>query len=305
MQLRYGIVGVGGVGAYFGGRLANARKDVHFLYHSEYEWVREHGLRVDSVGGDFYLPSPCVYERPEEMPKCDVVLVAMKSTQNALLRELLKPLCHERTVIVLVQNGLGLERELSVDFPRQSIAGGMAFICTFRVGQGHICHADYGTLTVGFHQHPNEEVLMQMKSDFEQSSVPFYVANDLNLARWRKLVWNIPYNGLTVALETTTECLMRNPQTRKLVRDLMMETIEGAQANGADIREDFVEKMLISTDNMKPYSPSMKLDWDNHRKMEIRAIYDNPIKEAMIKGVRMRKVEMLSEMLHFKESGSI
>ena len=301
-NLKYGVVGVGAIGGYYGGRLANIGKDVHFLYHSEYEWVKTHGLKVRSCNGDFYLPKINAYQSAEDMPQCDVVLVALKSTQNGKLKSILTPICHKDTVVVLVQNGLGLEAELAQDFPRLSIAGGMAFICTSRVGQGEINHADYGALTVGFHQCAQMKILQQMKDDFEAANVPFYVIEDLNLYRWRKLVWNIPYNGLTVALDTSTDKLMQNSSSRQLVQDLMWETVLGARACGANISGDFVEKMMLSTDQMKPYSPSMKLDWDNHRQLEIRAIYSNPIQAARTQGVYLKKVEMLEQMLLFMES---
>ncbi len=300
--LKYGIVGTGAIGGYYGGRLANIGKDVHFLYHSEYDWVKKHGLKVYSCNGDFYLPEINAYSLPKEMPQCDVVLVALKSTQNDRLESILQPICHKNSVVVLVQNGLGLEQELSQVFPELTIAGGMAFICSSRVGQGEIRHADYGALTVGFHQHPQEDILLRMKQDFEEANVPFYIAGDLNLYRWRKLVWNIPYNGLTVALETSTDKLNQDPSSRQLVRELMEETVQGARLCGAIIADDFVEKMLVSTDQMKPYSPSMKLDWDNHRPMEIRAIYENPVRAVRHQGGEMRKVEMLGQLLRFREN---
>lgn len=302
-ELKYAVIGTGAIGGYYGGRLSNIGKEVHFLYHTEYEWVKQHGLKVESVKGDFHLTNMNVYPSVEDMPQCDVVLVCLKSTQNDKLKDLLKPICHSGTVIVLVQNGIGLEAELAQHFPNHSIAGGMAFICAFREGKGFIRHADYGGLTVGFYQHPQEEVLQKMKQDFDEAEVSFYIAEDLNLARWRKLVWNVPYNGLTVALETTTDKLMQNPTSRCLVKELMDEVVKGANACGAAIEESFVDKMMESTDKMKPYSPSMKLDWDARRAMEIRAIYQNTVRLAKEKGVELKKIEMLGQLLQFKQDG--
>jgi 2-dehydropantoate 2-reductase len=302
-ELKYAVIGTGAIGGYYGGRLSNIGKEVHFLYHTEYEWVKQHGLKVESVKGGFHLTNMNVYPSVEDMPQCDVVLVCLKSTQNDKLKDLLKPICHAGTVIVLVQNGIGVEAELAQHFPNHSIAGGMAFICAFREGKGFIRHADYGGLTVGFYQHPQEEVLQKMKQDFDEAEVSFYIAEDLNLARWRKLVWNVPYNGLTVALETTTDKLMQNPTSRCLVKELMEEVVKGANACGAAIEESFVEKMMESTDKMKPYSPSMKLDWDARRAMEIRAIYQNTVRLAKEKGVELKKIEMLGQLLQFKQDG--
>lgn len=261
--------------------------------------MKQHGMRVDSVVGDFVVDPINAYCSTSDMPKCDVVIVALKSTQNHLLPDLLKPLLHEKTVVLLIQNGLGLEAELAQSFPDVTIAGGLAFICSSRVGEGHISHQDYGPLTVGFHAHPQPDVLLQMKADMEASNVPFIVADDLNVARWKKLVWNIPYNGLTVALNTATDVIMQTPSTRQLVTDMMEEVLAGAAVCGAAIDHGFIDQMLDMTDKMTPYSPSMKLDFDNKRALEIRAIYTNPIRIAKAAGYHMRKVEMLEQQLQF------
>lgn len=297
MGLKYGIIGVGAIGGFYGGRLANAGCDVHFLFHSEYKHVKEHGFQVDSVEGDFHLSDIYVYNNSFDMPKCDVVLVSLKSTQNHLLPQLLEPILHESSMVILIQNGLGLEAELALSFPQTTIVGGMAFICSSRVGLGHIQHKDYGSLNIGFYQHRNESVLTRFLEDCCCAGLTVTVADDLYSARWKKLVWNIPYNGLTVVLNATTEQIMRNSFSRQLVKELMEEVRAAALANGATIEESFILDMLNMTDEMRPYSPSMKLDWDNHRPLEIRSIYLNPIEEAKKIGCPMKKVEALSQIL--------
>lgn len=302
-KLSYAIIGTGAIGGYYGGRLALSGQDVHFLYHSEYDYVKTNGLDVKSVNGDFHLNNMQVYNNTESMPKCDVVLVCMKSTQNDKLPQMLAPIVKEDSTIMLIQNGLGLEQELAQSFPNQVIAGGMAFICTSRVSPGHIVHADYGALTTAYLDNKFcAETAEQIKEDFKNAGVPYTQGDDLNMFRWRKLVWNIPYNGLTVALRTTTDKLMQHPASRQLITELMEETVAGARACGANIKDDFVQKMLNNTDNMEPYAPSMRLDYDNQRKMEIRAIYSNPIRMAKEAGFYMRKVEMLEQQLLFIEA---
>ena len=152
MNLKYAIVGSGAIGGYYGGRLASAGCDVHFLFHSDYDYVATNGLKVDSVNGNFVINPINAYKSTADMPKCDVVLVGLKSTQNHLLPQLLPPLLESSTLVVLVQNGLGLEGQLAEALPNQPIAGAAAFICSSRVGKGHILHADYGAITVGMYQ---------------------------------------------------------------------------------------------------------------------------------------------------------
>ncbi|MEN6622870.1 MAG: putative 2-dehydropantoate 2-reductase [Smithella sp.] len=301
-KINYAVIGTGALGGYYGGMLARAGLNVHFLFHSDYEFAKENGLRVDSVNGNFLIKPVNAYQSTNLMPVCDVILVCLKTMNNYLLKDLLPPLLHKDTVIILMQNGLGIEEELAEYFPQHSIAGGMAFICSSKVGNGHIAHYDYGSIRIGFHQRKNEELEKQIRSDFTKAGITIEIAPDLNQARWQKLVWNIPYNGMTVVLNTTTDRLMKNPDSRRMVRDLMMEVINAAGYCKAQIGEDFVETMMKFTDAMTPYAPSMKLDYDAKRPMEIQAIYTNPVKTALKAGFDMKKVAMVEQELRFLQS---
>ena len=299
MVLKYAVIGSGALGGFYGGKLAHAGKEVHFLFHSDYEFVRQNGLQIDSVSGDFHLPHVNAYRSTAEMPVADVVLVCLKTTNNGLLGKMLPPLLHPGTVVVLIQNGLGVEEDVATLFPRQPIAGGMAFICSNKVGDGHIAHLDYGRLNLGLYRGDVETILQQVRADFIEAEVPTEVSADLMKARWQKLVWNIPYNGMTVVLNATTDQLMKNESTRRLLHDMMLEVIRGAGACGISIKESFADKMLEMTDGMTPYAPSMKLDYDFQRPMEIEYIYTRPVQTALRAGFDMKKTAMLEAQLRF------
>ncbi|GAT62109.1 putative 2-dehydropantoate 2-reductase [Paludibacter jiangxiensis] len=303
MSLKYAVIGSGALGGFYGGKLAHSGKDVHFLFHSDYEFVLNNGLKVDSVNGDFHLTGINAYQSTVDMPKADVVLVCLKTTNNHLLKSLLSPILHSGTVIVLIQNGLGVEQDVASVFPQQPIVGGLAFICSNKIGDGHIAHLDYGKLNLGVFQGDIDPVVEQIKNDFTEAGVPAEVASNLMQARWQKLVWNIPYNGMTVVLNTTTDRLMSEASTRQLSYDLMLEVINGARACGVEVKESFADKMMELTDSMTPYAPSMKLDFDFKRPMEIEYIYSRPVKAAMEAGYAMKKVAMLESQLRFIQAG--
>jgi len=302
-KLRYAVIGTGALGGFYGGMLAHAGNEVHFLFHSDYDYVRENGLKVDSVTGDFHLNKINAYNSTAQMPPCDVVFVCLKTNNNKMLAQILPPLLHEKTCVILIQNGLHIESNLAVDFPNLSIAGGMAFICSNKIGKGHIAHLDYGKLTVGSYQGENEALLKQVCRDLEAANVPAAYSDNLEESRWKKLVWNIPYNGMCVVLNTTTERLMQNKETYDLIHDLMLEVIGAANACGVRIEEGFAKDMLDSTLRMKPYAPSMKLDYDFKRPLEIGAIYSEPLSAARKVGFEMPKVAMLEQQLHFIQDG--
>ena len=299
MAIRYGVIGTGALGGFYGGMLAKEGQEVHFLFRSDFEHVRVNGLKVDSVKGDFHLPEINAYHTTRQMPVCDVILVCLKTTGNHLLPELIKPLLHPESLVILLQNGLGLEDELSAQLPEVQIAGGLAFICSNKVGPGHINHLDFGKLILGSYNVSQSTVLEKIVNDFQQVDIHAELAADLRFARWQKLVWNIPFNGMTVVLNTTTDRLMADENTRELSRELMLEVIHGANHCGVPLKESLAQQMIDMTIKMKPYAPSMKLDYDFRRPMEIEYIYSKPIQTAREAGFEMNKVAMLEKQLRF------
>lgn len=298
--MRYGVIGVGAIGGFYGAKLARSGKDVHFLSHSDCQFVKEHGMQVDSCDGSFHLDHINVYQYSADMPKCDVVIVGLKTTNNHLLLDLLPPLLHEKTVVVLIQNGIGVEADVQQMFPDVQLVAGLAFICSAKTEPGRVNHQCYGQINFGNYSCHDEQLFQQLLDDFNQAGVKAGTVEYYE-ARWKKAVWNMPFNGMTVALDTQTDLLLKNPATRQLIRDLMMEVIHAARhlgVNGLD--ESFADKMIEMTDQMTPYSPSMKLDYDFGRPMEIYYLYSRPIQMAREAGFSMPKLEMLEAELKFK-----
>ena len=298
--MRYGVIGTGAIGGYYGAKLAQTGKEVHFLFHRDYDYVKEHGLQVDSCDGSFHLEDVNAYQRTQDMPKCDVVLVGLKSVNNHLLPELLPPLLKEDTLVVLIQN-IGIEEDVQKMFPGVQLAAGLAFICSAKTEPGKVNHQCYGYINIGNYSCKQQEKIDEVVDDFRKAGVD---ANEVEYleARWKKAVWNMPFNGMTVALNTQTDILLQNPSTLKLIKNQMMEVIEAAQACGVkNIDESFAEKMIYNTVHMTPYSPSMKLDFEFKRPMETYYLYTRPIEEAKKAGYQMRKLEMLEQELRFLE----
>lgn len=295
----YGIIGAGAIGGYYGSKLAYSGQEVHFLSHSDYQFVKEQGMQVDSCDGSFHLDHVNVYQYSKDMPKCDVVVVGLKTTNNHLLPELLPPLLTEKTVVLLIQNGIGVEADVQKMFPNLQLVAGLAFICSAKTEPGHVNHQCYGSINLGNYSCKDEARFQAILEDFmnagvQAASVPY------EEARWKKTVWNMPFNGMTVALNTQTDLLLKNLATRQLIRDLMMEVIDAANHLGVKgLDASFADKMIETTDAMTPYSPSMKLDFDFHRPMEIYYLYSRPIEIAREAGFRMRKLEMLEAELKF------
>ncbi|MFC1467461.1 putative 2-dehydropantoate 2-reductase [Verrucomicrobiota bacterium] len=294
----YAIIGTGAVGGYYGALLQRAGFETHFLLHSDYEYVKTHGLRIDDANGDFTLPKVNAYASSADMPKCDVVIIALKTTTNPLLKEILPPIVDENTTVVALQNGLGSEQTIAECVKPRAILGGLSFVCCNKVGPGHIHHLDYGLISLGeYSPRGATGITSQLKDvaeDLTAAGIPIRMEDDLMLARWKKLMWNIPYNGLCALLNVTTDVLMADVEMRALVTDLMREVQAGAASCAGEISDEFLQQMIDNTDKMEPYLPSMMLDRRSGRPMELEAIYKNPLETAR---VPMPRTEMLYRQL--------
>jgi 2-dehydropantoate 2-reductase len=305
--LSYAILGTGALGGLYGGLLARAGLDVHFLLRSDYAWVRQHGLRVDSPLGDFHLPAIQCYASAEhmaiEMPPVDVVVVAWKTTANGVLAETLKQICAPHTLVLVLQNGLDVESSAAACVGAQRVLGGCCVLCCNKVGPGHIQHVDYGRIAFGeYAQELSGSITPRMQriaEDFQRAGIDMQADEDLRNVRWRKLVWNIPYNGLSVVLDADTRQLMNDPESAALVEDLMREVSTAAGHCGNPIDEAHITKMLDDTRRMVPYDSSMRLDFLARRPMEVESIFGNPLRAALQAGYRPAKIEMLYQQLCF------
>lgn len=301
-KLIYGVIGTGAIGGYYGGKLAHCGKEVHFLFHNDYDYVKKHGLQINSCDGSFHLDTVNAYHSTTDMPQCDVVLVSLKSVNNHLLRQMLPPILKADSLVVLIQNGIGVEKDVQEMFPGVHLAAGLAYICSAKTEPGRVNHQCYGRISLGNYSCPDVNRVKAVVNDFIDAGVK---ADEVEYreARWKKAVWNMPFNGMTVALNTSTDKLLMNPATRQLIYDQMMEVVGAANALGVTaLTSEFADKMMAMTDAMVPYSPSMKLDYDNRRRMEISYLYTRPIAEAKKVGFDMPKLAMLEAELIFLES---
>jgi len=276
------IVGCGAVGCYYGGRLAQLGLPVHFLFRSGFDAARKQGLIVRSSDGDFTIPPDQLhaYRTPEEMPKADVVLVALKTTANSMYEPLIKPLLHEHSVILTIQNGLGNEERLAELFGRERIMGGLAFVCINRMKDGTICHLDHGQIKLAEFNGPPRERTRQISELFNAAKVRCEVLDDLRFARWEKLVWNVPFNGLGAVLNKTTDLLIGSNEGVALVRALMQEVIETAASLNIQFPQTLPEEKIAHTRTMGAYRTSMQIDRQEGRPLEIDSIIYRPLMAA-------------------------
>lgn len=302
--MKYAVIGTGAIGGFYGGMLANNETDVHFLLHTDYQHVKERGLRIDSIKGNFNL-AVNAYAKPEDMPLCDVAIVALKTTNNHLLKDLLPQVVKPDGMVVVMQNGFGVEHIAADILPQATIIGGLCFIGSTKVGPGHIKHSDFGMVNLGHYISDGTAAgitpeLQLITDDFLASGIDAKPVKNLSYLRWQKLVWNVPFNGLSVVLNSNTTKLLRHDDTRELIKSIMLEVIAAANACGQSLNTSIAEAMLVNTEtNMQDYAPSMKVDFEHNRPLEINAIYQSMIGRAAQSGVDMKLARMVAQQLRF------
>jgi 2-dehydropantoate 2-reductase len=298
---RVAVIGAGAVGCYYGARLAEAGHEVHFLMRRDYEAVRSGGLHIESVDGDVELGAPSVARTSAEIGPVDWVVCGLKATSMGAARELVEPCVGEGTRILALMNGLGIEEQFASWFPGTPVFGGLAFTCINRGEPGQVHHIDYGPVTVGHLGDDAEEIEAAVAlwggAKVEVSSAPSLLA-----ARWQKLCWNVPFNGLTVTCGgVTTDVVMGDPELRAAAEGLMRELCEAGNADlaaqGNDARLDadaVVESMMTRTEAMAAYRPSTMIDFVEGREMEVEAIFEAPLRRASEVGVAVPLLAMIT-----------
>lgn len=297
--MKIAIVGAGALGLYYGALLQRAGEDVRFLLRRDYGAIARNGLKVFSINGDFALPHVQAYRTPEEIGTVDLVLVGLKTFANDRYGELIRPLVGEGTQILTLQNGLGNEEALASLFGAERIIGGVAFLCSNRGEPGEVHHLGAGRIIMGELLPGNRGQLEELAALFVRAGVECRATDDLKRARWEKLVWNIPFNGLCALVRQPVDQLLAREASRGLVREIMLEVIAAANAQGlaSSIAEGYADNMLEFTDKMGEYRPSMQIDREEGRPLEIAAIFRTPLAFGARQGVAMPRVEMLATLL--------
>lgn len=294
---RVAIVGAGAVGCYYGGRLAQHGNDTRFLMRADLEVVRRQGLRIESPLGDALVPVRA-FGSTREMGPCDLVIIALKATSNAVLEELLPPLLHAGTALLTLQNGLGSEEWLAERFGAERVLGGLCFVCINRVSPGVVRHIAQGRISLGEHGRPPGERARRIARELERCGIECVVEPSLAAARWKKLVWNIPFNGLAIAAGgKDTAAILADAALEARVRALMTEIITTARALGHEVPFELIPDMIERTRTMSRYKPSSLIDFEAGRAVELEAIWGEPVRRARAAGLEMPLVEELHEQL--------
>ncbi|UJJ31773.1 putative 2-dehydropantoate 2-reductase [Halopseudomonas maritima] len=308
-NLKIGIIGTGAIGGFYGAMLANGGNDVHFLLRSEYEVVKEKGITIDSlVNPTLHVHPVQAYKDAADMPKCDWIFVGAKSTAGNL-GDIIAKAGKSDAKVVLLQNGLNNEDHLRPFLPdSMHLIGGLCYVCLFREGPGVVKHQSNGMIDLGYHSGPaatkdeQQALLEEGVALLTSGDIPTRLLPGVDEARWQKLIWNAPFNGISVVLNAGTQELVNNPASRKLITEMMEEVIAAARARGVGIPDGVIDYMFKGTEAMPDYHPSMYHDWLHKRPMELDALYGELLRLGAEAGCSLPKIEAMLDQLTFLQA---
>ncbi len=273
--MRIAVYGSGGVGAYFGGRLAQIGQDVTFIARNEnLSALRSNGLRVGSIAGDFVIDKVKVSNNPAEVGPVDYVLCCVKAWQVTAAARAMQPMIGPETLIVPLQNGVEAPDQIGNILDPANVLGGLCAIVAFQASPGHIKHIGGNPLIRFGHldNRPDPRVNALSEIFNHCSGVKSSIPEDLVLAMWQKFMLITPWSGLGSVSRAPIGVLLEQPETRDLLTEAADEIYRLGLAKGIAMPEDSVAKTIETLEGMPPNSTtSMQRDLVGGRPSELDA----------------------------------
>ena len=273
--MRIAIFGTGAVGSYFGGRLAQAGEDVAFIARGEnLQALRAHGLRVDSIKGDFVLQPIYATDDPTQAGVVDVILVSVKAWQVLEAAQAMRPMIGPHTFAVPLQNGVEAPSQLAAVLGQEQVLGGLCGLITFIVEPGHICHAGADPfIRFGELDNRRSERVERLRQAFERASgLTVQVPLDIQVAMWQKFLFVTAWSGMGAVTRAPVGVFRSQPGTRQMLEQTISEIYNIARARHIALPKDIIGKTMEFLDSMPPDgTASMQRDIMNGRPSELEA----------------------------------
>jgi 2-dehydropantoate 2-reductase len=303
--MKIAVMGSGGVGGYFGARLANGGADVTFVARgSHLAAMRERGLTV-SGAVDFHLPKVAATDDPATIGVVDLVIFAVKlwDTEGALAQ--IKPIVGPQTAVISFQNGVLKDDYLARAFDLGKIMGGVCYVATSIVKPGVIGRVGpLERLAFGEFDGTASPRAQRFLEACQHGGINVELSADIRREIWQKFVFLVGLSGVTTTMRTTIGPIRENPQTRRFLLDLMREVVAVGRAKGVDLPEDFAEQQLGLADRVAPdMTSSMHHDLERGNRLEVRWLAGAVVELGGAAGVPTPLNRAVADILALREAG--
>ena len=298
--MRIAVVGIGGVGGYFGGKLAQAGIDTLFIARgATLEALRRRGLRVDSINGDFTVDDAPAIDDPSTVGPVDAVIFATKAWQTPEAAANAKPMIGASTVAVPLQNGMDGPDQLARALGREHVLGGLALIVSYVVAPGHIRHSAIDPAVMfGELDHSRTERVERLREIFQRAGVKADVPDDIHRAMWSKFLFIAPMSAIGALARVPIGAWRSIPETLEVAVGALREMVAVAAARGVQLGDDAVERTLQRYDAMNAESTSsLQRDLMEGKPSELDAQAGAIVRMGREAGVSTPVCEMLYSLL--------
>lgn len=289
--MRVAVFGAGAVGSYFGGRLAQAGEQVAFIARGPtLSALRAHGLRVQSIAGDFDVRPVLATDRPEQVGPVDLVLLGVKAWQVPEAAAAMRPLVGAETAVLPLLNGVEAYDQLAHALGAERVLGGLCRVLVYQVEPGQVRHAGIDpSLAFGEWDGSLSERVARIQEAFERcQGVKAQVPQNIRTAVWEKFLFIAPFSGVGAVTGAPASILRGLPETRALLEGMMGEILELATARDVPMRGDIVLRTMAGVDSLPPdATASMQRDILDGRPSELEAQLGAVVRLARQSGVAL------------------
>jgi 2-dehydropantoate 2-reductase len=280
--MKLAVYGTGGVGGYFGGRLALTGVDVHLIARGAHlESLRHHGLRVRSTKGDFELDLP-VSDDPSDVGPCDFVFFTVKAFDTAAAAARLRPLIGERTAVVSFQNGVDNEQQIEDAVGRGHVMGGAAYIFSRIAQPGVIAHTGGpARIVFGEMDGSRSERAQQLLDACLGADINAELSDDIRRVLWDKFAFICAQAGMTAAVRLPIGEVRTVAESWDAFKRIVAEVCAVAAAEGVDLADDTVDRHARFAESLEPSGhSSLYDDLTGGRRMELEALHGSVVRRA-------------------------
>lgn len=252
--MRIAIFGSGGAGGYFGACLARSGEDVTFIARGKHlEAIRTHGLRVDSILGDFVVSPAQATDNPAQVGIVDLIILGVKAWQVKTILPAMRPMIGSETTIVPLQNGVEAAGQIAEGVGAEHAVGGLAKIISFKVDAGHIRHAGADPyIAIGETNSPNGDRIERIRRVLENAGILVEVPPDIEVALWQKFLLVASWGGVGTVVDAPIGVVRSVPETRQMLERSMSEVLSLARARGIALDRETIGKSMAFIDSLPP-----------------------------------------------------
>jgi 2-dehydropantoate 2-reductase len=298
------IFGTGGVGGYFGGRLARAGEDVVFIARGEHlRAISASGLRVDSSDGDFVIYPAKATDDVSEIGEVDLVILGVKAWQVPEAARAIKPIVSANTTVLPLQNGVEAVSQLVNELGAESVIGGLCRIVSYVVGPGHIRHAGFEpSIIIGELDNRHTDRIARIEQVFKHADLNISIANDIQVAFWTKFLFIASFSGVGAMANAPAGVLRSDPKWRAQMLSAMNEIYTLAHARGIKLPPDSIDRVMSSVDGLpEDATSSMQRDIAAGKPSELEAQNGAIVRMAREVGVEVPTHELIYQTLRRME----